>query len=80
VPTSAQQVLESEAQQRAVALAIADMRTAEGIFRAHMDKELREHAAAEARQRFRDAGITRRIENKVTPARSGETLVMDKAA
>jgi hypothetical protein len=64
VPTTAQQMLETETRRRALALAIADLRTAEGIIRAHKDKKLREQAAAEARQRFLDDGITRRIENK----------------
>jgi len=63
-PTTAQEMLDAEARQRALSLRIADLYIARNIISAHKDGELRKQAAAEVRQRYREAGIEHRIENK----------------
>lgn len=63
-PKTSQEMLEAETRRRAQGTAINDMFIAQDIIRAHMDCELKEQAAAEARERYREAGIERRIENR----------------
>jgi hypothetical protein len=64
IPTTAQQMLDAELEQRALSLRIADLRIARNIIKAHMNPELRRQAAAESRERCREAGDSRRIDNK----------------
>ncbi len=64
VPKTAKDMLEEELRQRSIGHAIADLSIARNIIRAHMDEKLREQAAAEARQRYREAGIEQPIENR----------------
>lgn len=63
-PTTSQEMLDAETKRRALGTAINDLFIAQDIIHAHMDRELKEQAAAEARQRYREAGIERRIENR----------------
>lgn len=63
-PTTAQEMLDAEARQRALSLQIADLYIARNIISAHKDGELKKQAAAEVRQRYREAGEERHIENK----------------
>lgn len=63
-PKTAQQMLDAEARMRALSLQIADLYIARNIIRAHKDEDLKKQAAAEVRQRYREAGDDRHIENK----------------
>jgi len=63
-PTTAKTLMKMEQRERSLAQSMADLSIAKRIIKAHMDVELRQQSAAEARQRYREQGNTRPIKNK----------------
>ena len=63
-PATPREMLAMEKHERSVALSIADLSLARKVLLAHQDVELRRQASAEARQRYREQGVTRPILNK----------------
>lgn len=63
-PSTGKEMLAMEERERSLTLSLADLSIARKLIKAHMDVELRRQAAAEARGRYRERGITRPIKDK----------------
>lgn len=72
-PTTSTGMLEAETKRRAIGVLMADLFIAKNLVSAHRDKDLRTQAAAEARKRYLDKGITRPIESR---GLSGVTIIL----
>lgn len=63
-PRTAVEMLEVEQRRRALGLALSDLFLARDIVSAHRDGTIRAEAAAQARQRYLDAGVAKTIESR----------------